>query len=206
MEVYKEYQYYNENADHSHAYLKSNLIKLLGYDSKKILDLGCGNGSLTKCLIEKGFDAYGTDASASGINIAKQTYPERFEIQDLSSQELPEKLNDKIFDTIIAIEVIEHLYNPREFVSSCKKILKRSSAGKLILSTPYHGYIKNVIISLMGKWESHANPLWDGGHIKLWSKKTLTKLLTEQGFKVVDSVGCGRVPYLWKSIMIMAVL
>ena len=41
----------------------------------RILDLGCGNGWLTNYLISQGFDAYGTDASASGIAVARQKNP-----------------------------------------------------------------------------------------------------------------------------------
>ena len=52
--------------------------------------------------------------------------------------------------------------------------------------------------------DKHANPLWDGGHIKLWSKKNLTHLLTEQGFKVTHFVGYGRITYVWKSMVIKA--
>ncbi|RYG16437.1 MAG: methyltransferase domain-containing protein, partial [Chitinophagaceae bacterium] len=106
--------------------------------------------------------------------------------------------------TIISTEVIEHLYDPRSFIRFCKGILLNNGGGNLIITTPYHGYIKNLALAIFGKWDSHADPLWDGGHIKLWSKKTLTKLLTEEGFAVTDFVGTGRVPYLWKSMIVKA--
>lgn len=44
--------------------------------------------------------------------------------------------------------------------------------GDIIISTPYHGYLKNLTLSLLNKWDSHMSPLWHRGHIKLWSKKT----------------------------------
>jgi len=43
--------------------------------------------------------------------------------------------------------------------------------GRLIISTPYHGNLKNPFIALSNKWDSHLSPPWDGGHIKLWSRK-----------------------------------
>jgi hypothetical protein len=46
------------------------------------------------------------------------------------------------------------------------------------------------------KWDSHLTPLWDGGHIKLWSYKTLSQLFREVGFRVVRFVGAGKVPFL----------
>lgn len=130
--------------------------------------------------------------------------PERFALQDLTTDDLPESLIGLKFDTIISTEVIEHLYDPRRFIAFCKKVLLKNGGGELILSTPYHGYIKNLMLALVGKWDQHADPLWDGGHIKLWSRKTLSILLTEQGFEVTDFVGCGRMPFLWKSMVIKA--
>lgn len=205
MSEYKDFGFQHANASHAHQYLDGPILGLLNAQkNRKILDLGCGNGALVKLLLEKGFDAYGTDASEKGIQIASELFPDRFALQDLSKDELPEKLASVSFDTIISTEVIEHLYDPRKFASFCKKILTKNGGGELILSTPYHGYLKNLIISLMGNWDKHVDPLFDGGHIKFWSKKTLTRLLEEQGFKVTHFVGCGRFPYVWKSMIIKA--
>ena len=52
--------------------------------------------------------------------------------------------------------------------------------------------------------DHHYTALWDGGHIKFWSRETLTKLLEEFGFRVTDFRGAGRLPYLWKSMLVRA--
>ena len=70
------------------------------------------------------------------------------------------------------------------------------------MSTPYHGYLKNLALAITGKMDAHFGPLWDGGHIKFWSRKTLSRLLEEKGFEVTDFAGCGRVPYLWMSMLV----
>jgi hypothetical protein len=46
--------------------------------------------------------------------------------------------------------------------------------------------------------------LWHGGHIKFWSRATLSQLLRDNGFTVIDFSGVGRVPYLWKSMVLVA--
>lgn len=207
MSEYKDYGFSDSQPDHTQAYLLQPILSLLSNDLKNpILDLGCGNGWLANALITKGFNAYGTDASPQGITQANKINPNRFFIQDLSSDELPQQLKSINFKTIVSTEVIEHLYNPRDFIAFAKKILTKNKGGEIILSTPYHGYLKNLLIAITGKWDSHANPLWDGGHIKLWSKKTLSLLLEEQGFKVTHFIGCGRLPYLWKSMVIRATI
>lgn len=208
MSDYQDYGFYTAEAAHTHEYLRGPILGFLAPGEKKrcILDLGCGNGALVNFLIDNGYDAYGTDASEEGIRIAKELHPERFALQDLSSQHLPQQLAQHSFNTILATEVIEHLYDPRKFIAFCKTILQQNGGGEVILSTPYHGYLKNLLLGFAGKWDSHMSPLWDGGHIKLWSKQTLTQLLEEGGFTVTAFAGCGRVPYLWKSMIVRAEL
>lgn len=203
MKNYHEYGYDHGQPCHTQNYLWQPVINLIN-PKGAILDLGCGNGAFANTLIQKGLDVYGTDASTEGIAQAKKIHPRRFFVQNVDTQELPPVLSRKRFKTIVSTEVIEHLYDPRTFVALAKQILLKNGGGDFILSTPYHGYLKNLTISLTDKWDTHANPLWDGGHIKLWSKKTLTALLKEQGFKITNFVGCGRFPYLWKSMVIKA--
>jgi 2-polyprenyl-3-methyl-5-hydroxy-6-metoxy-1,4-benzoquinol methylase len=106
------------------------------------------------------------------------------------------------FEAVISTEVIEHLYSPHLLPRFAKSILKDN--GFLIISTPYHGFIKNLALSLFDHWDAHHSPLWHGGHIKFWSRKTLTKLLLEGGFKVTSFHGTGRLPFLWKSMILVA--
>ncbi|RYZ96194.1 MAG: methyltransferase domain-containing protein [Sphingobacteriaceae bacterium] len=203
MAEYVDYGYNDAEPSHTFNYLEQPLVHLLNKDINRcILDLGCGNGHLVKHLLDLGFNAYGTDASAKGIAIADKTHPGRFFIQDVSTGELPEGLQGIAFDTIISTEVIEHLYDPKGFVNLCKRVL--SIQGELIISTPYHGYFKNLILAIFNKWDAHLAPLWHGGHIKFWSKATLSSILTEAGFTVTHFKGCGRIPYLWKSMIIKA--
>ncbi len=205
MADYKDYGYNHTEATYVHGYIAKPILNLLDPKINKIiLDVGCGNGSLVKYFVENGYNAFGTDASESGIKMACEFSSDRFAVQDLSVDELPAKLEHLSFDTITSTEVIEHLYDPRGFIKFCKKILLKNGGGEIILTTPYHGYIKNLALALAGRWDQHADPLWDGGHIKLWSRRKLNALLIEQGFTITKFIGCGRVPYLWKSMVIKA--
>ena len=86
--------------------------------------------------------------------------------------------------------------------SLCAWVLK--PGGYLLVTTPYHGYLKNLALSVFGKWDKHHTALWHGGHIKFWSQATLTQLLSENGFRVDNFFGVGRLPYLWKSMVLVA--
>ena len=203
MADYQDYGFHSDGPTHNFGYQLNDLIGLIDKSKNRyILDLGCGNGYLVNHLITLGYNAWGTDASEKGIAIAQRTNPDRFFVQDLSSDALPPQLQAIPFDTIISTEVIEHLYNPQAFIDFCKQQLK--PGGELIITTPYHGYLKNLTLSIFNRWDSNMDPLWLGGHIKLWSRKTLTKVLTDSGFTVTQFRGCGRFPYFWMSMIIKA--
>lgn len=127
-------------------------------------------------------------------------------MQDLSTDDLPDGLSHLRFDTVISTEVIEHLYDPLQFLIFCHQILAKTGHGELIVSTPYHGYLKNLALALSGKLDSHFGPLWQGGHIKFWSRATLSAAFDQAGFRVTDFTGSGRFPYFWKSMILKGVL
>ena len=137
--------------------------------------------------------------------MANQHAPGRFHILDLTSGLLPTALQSISFNTVISTEVIEHLYDPRSFLNFARRILEKSDNGKLIISTPYHGYLKNLVMAISGKMDAHHTVLWDGGHIKFFSKSTLEKMLSDQGFMATAFKGAGRMPWLWKSMLMSAV-
>jgi 2-polyprenyl-3-methyl-5-hydroxy-6-metoxy-1,4-benzoquinol methylase len=103
------------------------------------------------------------------------------------------------FDVIVSVEVIEHLLLPRQLFSRAKEALKRN--GELIITTPYHGYWKNLLIALTGKFDDHWHPLRDYGHVKFFSTQTLSKLFEEQGFELTHVKRVGRIPPVAKSLM-----
>lgn len=205
--MYRDYEFKEDKDMHAHSYLIPVLNRMLSRkEDRMILDLGCGEGSLGRYLIEKGYDLYGVDPSEVGIRIAKKYYPERFYVIDSSMKTLPKELEGIKFNTIVSTEVIEHIYNPRDFISFCQRILLRSGGGELLLSTPYHGYIKNLLLALTGKLDQHFTALWDGGHIKFWSTKTLSILLGEFDFTLEEFKGAGRLPLVWKSMVVRAII
>jgi 2-polyprenyl-3-methyl-5-hydroxy-6-metoxy-1,4-benzoquinol methylase len=103
------------------------------------------------------------------------------------------------FDVVISVEVIEHLFYPRELVKAAKQCLKPK--GRLIITTPYHGYFKNLVLAISGKMDKHFHVLWDGGHIKFFSVKTLSSLVEAEGYADIHFSFAGRLPYLWKSML-----
>ena len=201
---YKDYGWKSAAASHMHVHFMPHVFALAGEfkPGTRVLDVGCGNGFTCGEFLKHGCHVTGLDLSAEGIDVARKNYPEGpFELLAADDNVL-QNLNEAPFDLIISTEVVEHLYDPRGYARGCYAALK--SGGRLICSTPYHGYLKNLVLSLGGKWDAHANPLWDGGHIKLWSRETLSCLLKETGFQNLQFRGAGRLPYLWMTMVMSA--
>ncbi len=162
---------------------------------RSICDLGCGNGHITGRLAKLGYQVTGVDASASGIKIARRTYPNVEFVKALIDREL--SLGQ--FDLVVSSDVIEHMYRPSDLLEAACSLLK--PGGQILLGTPYHGYLKNLVLAATGKMDTHFSALHDGGHIKFFSVKTLSMLMKAHGFEAPNFTFYGRAPWLWKNMI-----
>lgn len=172
------------------------------HEGLRVLDLGCGNGFWAGRLAGHGCVVVGVDPSASAIENARSNFPAlRFERLDVS-EDICGQLGEDPFDLVLSLELVEHLYSPYGWAEGCFRALK--PGGRLICSTPYYGCLKNFLLGVMNKWDEHFAALTEGGHIKFFSRKTLTRLLDSVGFEAIRFRGAGRLLYLWKSMVLSA--
>ena len=199
------YFYIDASHSHSHDYLYPVVSQLLeGLDlssgNRRIFEVGCGNGSTAKWLSGKNFDVIGIDPSQDGIKQANTIYPEiRLETGDTNSN-LSSQYGQ--FPVVLSLEVVEHVYFPRDYARRVYELVEDD--GVAILSTPYHGYWKNLALAISGKMDEHFTALWDYGHIKFWSERTLRILLLGAGFESVEFKRVGRIRPLAKSMIAVA--
>jgi len=199
-----EYPYRSAQPTCSAEYLRAPLRAALKRElphGGAVFDMGCGNGATVGMLLELGYTATGIDPSASGIEWARAAWPAgRFEVGSAYDEDLRARYGQ--FAVVVSLEVIEHCFWPRRFAASIYDLLR--PGGLALISTPYHGYAKNLALALTNRFDAHWSPLWDGGHIKFWSRDTLSRLLREAGFASVDVVRVGRIPPLAKSMIALA--
>jgi 2-polyprenyl-6-hydroxyphenyl methylase/3-demethylubiquinone-9 3-methyltransferase len=197
----EKYHHHETGAPHSYTVYGEVPLRYLPQPlaGKRILDVGCGGAFWTDLIAKRGAEMIGIEPSAEGVAIARKHRPHlRIEPLPMDDQVLA-KLRVEPFDGVISVEVVEHLYDPRGFLHACYGALR--PGGTLVVTTPYHGYFKNVAIALSNSFDRHVNPLWDGGHVKFWSRKTLSAVLTEIGFTDLTFHGCGRAPYMWMGMV-----
>lgn len=200
------YRYAHAENSHAHAYLLPALqaeLKALGATlsgPSRLFDLGCGNGSVAAALAGGGWQVTGVDPSVEGIAAAQAAYPE-LDLHEGSAYEDLVSVHGR-FPVVISLEVVEHVYAPRDYAQTLFDLVE--PGGTAIVSTPYHGYVKNIALAITGKMDRHFTALWDHGHIKFWSIATLTQLLREAGFETPQFERAGRIAPLAKSMVAIA--
>jgi 2-polyprenyl-6-hydroxyphenyl methylase/3-demethylubiquinone-9 3-methyltransferase len=138
------YRYEDAEVNTSHAYLlpalRGELARIKTPGPKHLFDLGCGNGSVGALMHQEGWEVTGVDPSAEGIAQAKARHPHL-------KLETGSAYDDLVgtygrFPVVISLEVVEHVYAPRDYARTLADLLQ--PGGTAIISTPYHGYLKNL--------------------------------------------------------------
>ena len=201
--AYSEFQWHVPEAGNgeSGVGLTDMFVRLVAglREVRRVCDLGCGNGYMAARLAELGHEVVGVDASESGIAVARANFPRPTFTQAVIDATLGERTGLGEFDLVVSSDVIEHLYRPADLIEAAVSLLKPN--GQLLVGTPYHGYLKNLALSLSGRMDAHFSVLHDGGHIKFFSVQTLTELLVSHGFTGLDFRYYGRAPWLWKNMI-----
>ncbi len=146
----------------------------MGLTGGALLEVGCGYGYLLGEARPYFDKTVGTDFSSGAVERAKKLA----DIVYLGGIEaLPE---GEKFDCIIAVEVVEHIYDPNQFVTQLAARLK--PGGRLVIATPDMGSWWRRVL---GKyWPSFKLP----EHVTYYDQHTLTELFERNEFDSVFSI------------------
>ena len=166
----------------------------------KILDYGCGEGIILKMMhqINPASSYVGVDISKKIIQKNKKRMPQFNFFQIEEEEKLP--FQNSYFDFIISTDVIEHVYNTPMLFKELSRILK--PGGKILLTVPYHGFIKNLAIILSNKFELIFDP--ESTHIRFFTKKSLSQSLKNTGLTPVLYKYFGRFYPLSRGMLVIA--
>jgi 2-polyprenyl-3-methyl-5-hydroxy-6-metoxy-1,4-benzoquinol methylase len=125
---------------------KKTLKMIEKYSKGKILDLGCGTGSVSSYLYRKGFDVEGCDISKKRLKIAKNKDPKiNYFLYDLDNENLKKK-----YDTIILMGVLEGIHTlPWKALAKLKRNLNKK--GRIIVEVPNFNALQRRIRSFFGR-------------------------------------------------------
>ena len=142
-----------------------------------VLDVGCGAGHYFHIYKKK-------NLIFKGIDVDKKILPINEDVFCADVQYLP--FNSSTFDTLIGMDVLEHVKNDKKAIAEIYRVLKKN--GKLILSVPNKNYpfVYDPINKFLNLFNYHLPiGLWAWGHRRLYTEKQIKKLLVNQGFKIV---------------------
>jgi len=154
----------------------SLILQIRELQPTSILDLGCGEGYVCKS-IKTAFPEvsyYGLDGSQQAVEVAKNKNPgvgfAVMDILDTSSQELSKVFNVSKFDTVICLEVIEHI----EDFHKALTVLSKIDADHYIISVPNEPFFRLSNLLALKNIKRLGN---DPGHINAWGRSVFTKLV-----------------------------
>ncbi len=145
------------------------------------IEFGCSTGLFSKTVKEqKGNEAWGVDMDEQAIAIAAGRLDRALagDVFDIIGQ-LPENS----FDCVICNDFLEHLAYPDKFLQAIKRIM--TTEGSLICSLPNVRYWKNIRELLFEKdWRYRDAGILDNTHLRFFTKKSMLRLMADNGYKV----------------------
>ena len=160
-------------------------------EGEEILDVGCWAGTITYLLAQRHKKVLGIDVNPDCIEIAKKKYllPN---IEFILTDGGLKSLQGTKFDSVVALELIEHLKHPVEFIRGVKGLLK--PGGSFIISTPNAVSYLILARSLLRRIPKYIQRIdsWpmfttdQRSHFYLWDVFTLYRMLRVEGFSYVE--------------------
>lgn len=137
-----------------------------------LLDVGCGTGDFILLAKNQGWQVTGTELSTSSAAFVERHHGIPVLTFDSSLSQLA--LTDDSFDVITAWHVVEHLPSPREELGEMFRLLK--PGGMLVVEVPNLDYWAR---------KSYMEPLSVQMHLYHFSVRTMVRLLSDIGYRVV---------------------
>jgi ubiquinone/menaquinone biosynthesis C-methylase UbiE len=178
-----------------HAILDFALEEVRG--GHRVLDLGCGDGRVTGELARTGVEVVGLDPSAVALERARAAHPDLEFVAPCEDGSLP--FGDSEFDVAVCLHVLEHVADTQMLLSEARRVLV--PGGRLAITVPWHGTVKNVWIALRS-FDRHHDPLEPV--LRFYTESSLTTLLGALGFETVRTRAAGGSPLFRKNLLASA--
>lgn len=178
------------------GYIRDQTAAHFGRDGKKLdclkglrmLDIGCGAGLLSEPLARLGATMVGADPAEENIEAAR-AHAEESELSIDYRATTAEDLADagERFDVVLAMEVVEHVVDVGEFVSTCASMVK---PGGLMIAATLNRTLKSFALAIVGaeyvlRWVPRGTHQWD----KFVTPQELESAIERNGLRVIAERG-----------------
>lgn len=158
------------------------------------LDIGCGAGLLTEPLARQGHRMTGIDGATDAITVAQsRATAERLDVTYMLGEIPHATIKKNAFDFVTALEIIEHVDDPRAFLHSAVSCLK--PGGTLFLST-LNRTLKSRLVAILGaEYVLRMLPLGTHDYDKFIKPSELVAMLEDEGMTVIALNGLTFSPF-----------
>lgn len=168
--------------------LRREVVQFLPAGYSRVLEIGCGEGGFRSYVGP--CEYWGIEPNHHAAAIARAALSRVIEAtyQDAFSQ-----LPDHYFDMVICNDVIEHMVDPEQFLSSIKQKLKVGAV--LVGSIPNVRYAGHLFELLFLKdWQYQDQGILDRTHLRFFTEKSMERLFKKHGFLVERLGGINGTP------------
>ncbi len=159
---------------------RNDLIALIPYEARRILDVGCGFGLMGKKLKEeRHVEVVGIESEKKAIGAAKSNM-DKLVTGDVEGLKLP--FEQGYFDCIVYGDVLEHLRNPWKLLKEHTYYLKKG--GCCIASIPNISHYSIIKGLLKGKWQYASSGILDQTHMRFFTLEEIKKMFRDAGYTV----------------------
>jgi len=148
---------------------ENNLLK----QNDRILEIGCGIGSIVSELSGQGYDITGTDISGEAIAYGLKKYGD-IKLQVQPAEDL--QFEDQTFDVVLSFDLFEHIARIDRHISEVHRVLRKD--GFYLFQTP--NKYSNVIFETL----YHKSLIWRRAHPSLHTPGQLKRRLSKHGFEI----------------------
>lgn len=151
--------------------------------AKKVLDIGCADGTFTKVIFQKtkAEKLIGIDVLKTSIDYARKRFAKnsRMKFGVADAHHLPFGRDE--FDAVFCLEALEHVLNPLKVLQEIYRVLKKS--GYAIVLVPSENWLFHSIVWPLWQMVPGKN-IWEHTHLHNFSNGFLEELLVKSGFKI----------------------
>lgn len=152
-------------------------------DKSKVLDIGCAWGYLGKILKPRLCNVVGIEIDQKIAKMAESHCDKVFVCNLEDTLTVGQCLGGAMFNTIVCLDVLEHLVRPDKFLVFLKNFLV--SSGKLIVSIPNIARFEQRINFILGKFNYEDGGILSKGHLRFFTENTAKALLRGCGYKIL---------------------
>lgn len=149
----------------------SQLMRLVGPPSQRVLDVGCGRGELAHALEEAGHTVTATDFEPPAAKLR-----EFFQSDLRDGLALPE---DRVFDVILLADVLEHMSEPERLLEDAARHLAPN--GRLLVSLPNAVHWSVRLQVGLGKFDYANKGIMDRGHLRFFTRSSAERMFRSCG-------------------------